>query len=321
VSPVLSRSCPRPEPLDRFRLRRVLADGGPFSEVEVVEEVDSTNTALLAAGADLPHLTALLAEHQTAGRGRLDRPWLAPPRTSVLASVLLRPPVSPVLALTLLPLVAGLAVARAVSPALPRPARLAWPNDVVVIVPNPESRGEERPEGQVVPDDEAGSNTNLGVPGWGRWRKVAGLLAQSETRFAAGAPVGPSPALEPGAIVLGVGVNVAQEAAQLPVPWATSLGVSGPSGPDRTDVAIAVLSALASYYAAWVRGERWLRPLIEACCVSIGQDVEVVGLGGTRMRGRGVRLDDDGALVLSTPAGERRVTSGDVRSLRCRGRQ
>src|SRR5688572_11936703 len=64
--------------------------------VELVDEVDSTNRVLLErARAGAPHGLVLVADHQTAGRGRLDRRWEAEPGAALLVSVLLRPDVTP----------------------------------------------------------------------------------------------------------------------------------------------------------------------------------------------------------------------------------
>jgi BirA family biotin operon repressor/biotin-[acetyl-CoA-carboxylase] ligase len=120
------------------RLQEELVATGLLAQVTVAEQVDSTNAQLLAEAATLPHLTALIAEHQTAGRGRQDatvpdgapRAWVAPPRSSLLVSLLVRPPADA--PLTLLPLVAGLATVRAVDGIGHWQAGLKWPNDVVV---------------------------------------------------------------------------------------------------------------------------------------------------------------------------------------------
>src|SRR5688500_1219701 len=59
--------------------------------VEVVEETGSTNDDLLAAAlAGAPNHSVLAARHQTAGRGRLDRRWEAPPGANLLVSLLIR---------------------------------------------------------------------------------------------------------------------------------------------------------------------------------------------------------------------------------------
>jgi len=119
-------------PLSVGRLRRALVDAHGWRDVEVVGRTASTNADLAARARDGegPGLV-LLAEEQTAGRGRLDRRWEAPPRSSLLLSVLLRP-APPPSTWTLLPFVAGVAVAEAVRSVALLPAELKWPNDVLV---------------------------------------------------------------------------------------------------------------------------------------------------------------------------------------------
>jgi BirA family biotin operon repressor/biotin-[acetyl-CoA-carboxylase] ligase len=103
----------------------------PDHQVEVVEEAGSTN-ALVAdrARAGAPEGLVILAEHQTAGRGRLDRTWETPPRTGLTFSVLLRPTV-PAASWPWLPLVTGYAVAAALHDC-GFPAAVKWPNDILV---------------------------------------------------------------------------------------------------------------------------------------------------------------------------------------------
>ena len=100
------------------------------TNLDVVGETGSTNDDLKrAAGAGAPDGTVLLAEQQTAGRGRLGREWASVPGRSVLMSALLAP--GPALAEgQLVPLAAGVAVADAVADAGVE-ARLKWPNDVL----------------------------------------------------------------------------------------------------------------------------------------------------------------------------------------------
>ena len=109
----------------------LLAASGRF-RVEVVEELPSTNSAvverfLAGAGAGL----VLVAEHQTAGRGRLDRDWITVPRSALTLSILLTPDVEPP-RWTWLPLLTGLAVARAVRETTKLTPTLKWPNDVLL---------------------------------------------------------------------------------------------------------------------------------------------------------------------------------------------
>ena len=69
-------------------------DSGLWRSLEVVSEIGSTNAALVeAAAADEPEGAVLVAEHQVAGRGRLDRVWTSPPRSGLTVSFLLRPDV------------------------------------------------------------------------------------------------------------------------------------------------------------------------------------------------------------------------------------
>jgi BirA family transcriptional regulator, biotin operon repressor / biotin---[acetyl-CoA-carboxylase] ligase len=88
-----------------------------------VTETESTQSLL---DPSLPEGAIATAEHQTGGRGRLGRTWEDVPGSSLLLSVLLKPPRGRNPAE--LTLVGALAVARAIGPA----ARIKWPNDVLV---------------------------------------------------------------------------------------------------------------------------------------------------------------------------------------------
>ncbi|MBJ7308500.1 MAG: hypothetical protein JHC63_11675, partial [Acidimicrobiia bacterium] len=70
--------------------------GTRFADVRWVAETGSTNRDLLeAAAAGVSEGLVLVADYQSAGRGRLDRAWIAPAGASLLVSALLRPSVSP----------------------------------------------------------------------------------------------------------------------------------------------------------------------------------------------------------------------------------
>ena len=119
-------------PLDAARLSAaVVRPGGLWRSVEVVPVTGSTNADLLArAVAGQPEGAVLVAEEQNAGRGRLGRTWVSPPRAALTFSVLLRPTV-PRAVLGWLPLLAGVAVAAAVRDVAAVDAELKWPNDVL----------------------------------------------------------------------------------------------------------------------------------------------------------------------------------------------
>ena len=119
-------------PLDQAALRRALArPGGLWRDLEVVESTGSTNADLLArALAGEPEGAVLAAEEQRAGRGRMGRTWTSPPRAALTFSLLLKPAVPPARR-GWLPLLAGVAVAAAVTTATGVETRLKWPNDLL----------------------------------------------------------------------------------------------------------------------------------------------------------------------------------------------
>lgn len=279
----------------------------------VVERTGSTNDDLrsaltgvdgrldLRAAAAWPHISALWARRQDAGRGRAGRRWITPPGSALTVSFVLRPLV-PAAALAWLPLLAGLAArdvvdAILISARAPWRARTKWPNDVV-LVPN-ERAGEGTAAGAGV-GIGVGEGTGGGagdaavpvpaeIPGWGRARKVAGVLAEliptaggigartsagttgtadaSGAAGAADASGAASAADAPGgggaagadrgaacAVVLGIGVNTGQSESELPVPWATSLRLAGARVEPRA--LLEPLSArLDGLVTAWEAGE------------------------------------------------------------------
>lgn len=107
------------------------------NRLDYVSSTGSTNTDLIAAAAERPDLSVLVAGFQSAGRGRATgRQWLAPEGSSLAISVLLRPAAAAKLtpnAFGWLPLIAGLAMARAVGQFIPaEQVAVKWPNDVLV---------------------------------------------------------------------------------------------------------------------------------------------------------------------------------------------
>ena len=203
-------------PLNAAALRRaVVTPEALWTSLEVVDATGSTNSdlsALAARGA--PEGAVLVAEEQTAGRGRLDRRWSAPARSGLFFSVLLRPgdtfgghdPV-PVHRWGWLPLLAGVATATALSRAAGVDTALKWPNDLLVTVD-----GEER--------------------------KAGGILAER---------------VDDSAVVVGIGLNVSLRATELPVPTAASLALAGAPGTDRDPLLRAVLRSIGDWYGAWRR--------------------------------------------------------------------
>ena len=100
-------------------------------DIRWFDEIDSTNRALLdEARAGAAEGLVFAADHQTAGRGRLDRTWQAPPGSSLLVSVLLRPRLPPAQAHATT-VVVGIAASDAVDEVAGFRPGLKWPNDLV----------------------------------------------------------------------------------------------------------------------------------------------------------------------------------------------
>lgn len=115
-------------PLSLAAVTTALGDAACRFDVDLLAECGSTNAELLARVA-APSGTVIVAEHQTAGRGRMGREWLSAPGDSLTFSLLWRlPPATPVSGLSL---AVGVGVARALAKVGAGDTPLKWPNDVL----------------------------------------------------------------------------------------------------------------------------------------------------------------------------------------------
>jgi BirA family biotin operon repressor/biotin-[acetyl-CoA-carboxylase] ligase len=132
--PSPDRQLPDRPALDAAALRAaVIRPGGLWRAVDVTAVTGSTNADLLARAADgEPEGAVLAAEQQDAGRGRMGRSWVAPPRAALTFSMLLRPRDVPPARRGWLSLLAGVAAASSVRAVAGVDATLKWPNDVLV---------------------------------------------------------------------------------------------------------------------------------------------------------------------------------------------
>lgn len=107
--------------------------GTPFAKhIFHFFKVDSTNTVAMRLGDEgEPHGTVVVAEEQTSGRGRAGHSWHSEKAAGIYVSILLRPPISPMLA-PALTLVAGLAAYDAIAEQSGLPPDIRWPNDVLL---------------------------------------------------------------------------------------------------------------------------------------------------------------------------------------------
>jgi BirA family biotin operon repressor/biotin-[acetyl-CoA-carboxylase] ligase len=277
-------------PLSARSLTRALLTSGAFwSRLDLRAETGSTNAdAIEAAHRGEPEGLVVVAEQQSAGRGRRDRQWTSPPRAGLTVSVLLRPgradaergwAAVPAAAFSWLPLLAGVALREAVRRVSEVDATLKWPNDLLI------------------------------GDGQGHDGKGAGILAE----------------MAGDAVVVGIGLNVSTRAEELPETTglpATSLRVAGAANVDREPLLRALLRGIADWYEGWreAEGDAEMSGLLAAYrrgCSTIGRDVRVLLPGGGEIVGRAAAVDPDGQLVIRTADDrDHHVSAGDVLHVR-----
>jgi BirA family transcriptional regulator, biotin operon repressor / biotin---[acetyl-CoA-carboxylase] ligase len=275
-------------PLNGARLSRALVvPGGLWTRLDLRAETGSTNADAAAAGrTGEPEGLVVVAERQTAGRGRQGRIWTSPARAGLAVSVLLRPGLArpeaggvPAARYGWLPLLAGVALVESVRRLAEVDAELKWPNDLLV-----------------------------------GGRKCAGILAE----VVAGT--------DPPAVVVGIGLNVTLREDELPADpagqKATSLALAGAAATDRDPLLRALLRSLAGWYERWrdAGGDPdacGLAATYARHCDTLGRPVRVLLPDGGELTGTARELDQDGRLVVQTEAGRRHaVAAGDIRHVR-----
>jgi BirA family biotin operon repressor/biotin-[acetyl-CoA-carboxylase] ligase len=258
-----------------------------------LDSTPSTNAALvtLAAMPSTVEYTTVVTRDQTAGRGRLDRDWVAPPGASLAISVLLRPRAEgrslPIERFGWLPIAAGVAMTLAVAEHVRAGVvGFKWPNDVQI-----------------------------------GGRKVSGVLAEL---LPPRGDADPRDGAEPGGVVIGAGVNLAMREHELPVPTATSLALHGVTVDSRLEdeVLASYLRSLRTYVDDYVGAggdadASGLRARALELCTTIGRSVRVELPGGALLSGTATNLDHDGRLVVvDADDRERSVAAGDVTHVR-----
>ena len=280
-----SYSEPDRPPLRVDDLRRELVvDDSLWSRLEVVEETGSTNVDLIAAAREgEPEGMVLVAEYQSAGRGRLDRTWESPPRAGLTVSVLLRPgaagrdwPEVPHKRWGWLPLLTGVALVEAVAQVTEVAATLKWPNDLLV--------GDRKCGGILLDVHEDAVVIGVGLN--------VSLRAEE---------LPPDPPW-------GLG--------------ATSLLVAGATNLDRSALLVSLLRELETWYRRWraTGGDAegcGLRAAYLRACDTVGRRVRVLLPGGGELAGTAIMVDADGRLVVRRRDGDTRaIASGDILHVR-----
>lgn len=264
--------------------------GFRFADVRWVASTGSTNADALAFARDgAPEGVVVVADHQTAGRGRYDRGWVAPPGGSLLVSVLLRPP-SPVASTATM--ATAVAMAEAVEEVAGVSPGLKWPNDLVVV-------------------------------GEGGERKLAGILAEADWPASATISAGwRQPSVhERAVIVVGVGLNVSwpddDEAIRDVADTAVALNWLTSAPIDRVDLLVAFLQRLDRSYGQLVsEGPRAVMGEWRRRSATLGRRVRV-DLGVDDVEGTAVDVTPEGHLVVEALGGQVRTFAvGDVVHLR-----
>src|SRR4029079_3918814 len=126
----------RPSPLNVHTIQSYLGTRSLGRRVELYERLESTNRVAVALGqAGLAHGTLVLADAQTAGRGRMARSWFSPSGVNLYGSLVIRTTIdAPRLAalLSWLPLMAALGAAEAIDIVSTVPIAVKWPNDLLI---------------------------------------------------------------------------------------------------------------------------------------------------------------------------------------------
>jgi BirA family biotin operon repressor/biotin-[acetyl-CoA-carboxylase] ligase len=261
----------------------VVYPGGLWREVQVVGETGSTNADLLAqARAGAAEGLVLVAEAQTAARGRLGRRWTSPPRAALTFSVLLRPRGVPPARLGWVPLLAGVAAASAVHAVTGVDAALKWPNDVFV---------DGRKLGGILAE-RSGFAVVAGI-GINVWQDRAGLPGDAATSLLLEAPAVDAAGGGDGSAAVVSGL--------------------------RERLLAELLASLSDWYLAWrdqaspgdadTCGLRWE---YTRRCVTLGREVVVTMPGAEAISGTAAGVDWAGRLEVRTEHGRVSVTAGDV---------
>lgn len=277
-------SFPRPSPLiDPARLQALLGAACGRFDVDALTACDSTSSLLLErASQGAPAGSVIVADRQSAGRGRRGRDWRSSPESSLTFSLLWRFEGS-VERLAGLSLVVGVAVARALEACGAKGIALKWPNDILRV-----------------------DNS--------QYAKLGGILVELQSERQGGQ--------RSMLAVIGIGLNLqlpAAEAAQEGFNYpAGALAQTLSPLPDRHDLLVQLLIALAEALDQFSREgfvalrEAWLaRNAWQDCPVNLLRDGVVERTGICR------GVDADGALLVDTASGLERCLSGDL-SLRAR---
>jgi BirA family transcriptional regulator, biotin operon repressor / biotin---[acetyl-CoA-carboxylase] ligase len=269
---------PHRAPLDEAALAdELLAGSLLYTSIRVVGQTGSTNADLLAAArSGAPAGAVLVAEEQTAGRGRLDRSWQSQPGASLTFSVLLRPSGIPAASLGWLPLLAGVATVSALRARTGLEISLKWPNDVQAGVAGGGAGGGGKLAGILA--EQAGNAVVVGIG-----LNVSSTESELPTSLATSLQLAGAADPDRQAIL----VSLLSELEHWYLRWS--------GGPRPGD---AEACGLRASYLRW--------------CTTIGRDVRVDTPGGKVLTGRASDVDGVGRLLVAADDDVHAISAGDV---------
>ncbi|GLI03820.1 biotin--[acetyl-CoA-carboxylase] ligase [Phytohabitans aurantiacus] len=269
-------------PLHGRNLERALVrPGGLWTRLDLRAETASTNAdAVEAAQGGEPEGLVVVAERQTAGRGRRDRTWISPARAGIAVSVLLRPGrpdaerdwlAVPVAAYGWLPLLAGVALVETVTRVAEIPAVLKWPNDLMI--------GDSKCAGILAEGVAGAVVVGIGLNVTLRANELPTDRPATSLQLAGAESTDRDPLLR--SLLRGIATWYDR--------WRLAGGDAEASG---------------------------LREAYRHHCGTLGREVRVRLPGGSELAGTATGIDVDGQLVLRDYAGEHTVAAGDVLHVR-----
>jgi BirA family biotin operon repressor/biotin-[acetyl-CoA-carboxylase] ligase len=265
-------------PLNVFAIHRHLTTRCLGRRIELHQQVTSTNQEAVAlAHAAAEHGTFVVADAQTAGRGRMARTWFSPPGLHIYGSLLIRMPIDAARMpawLSWLPLMAALAAAEAIEAVRPSSIGVKWPNDLLI--------GE---------------------------RKVAGILCESAT--ASG--IGSFQIIGIGINVNGTRKDFPDDLRET----ATTLQEETGEVIDRNRLIAQWLYELESRLDEFLaQGSVAIAQAYRRRCGTIGKTVKAVLADGMASIGVAVGIDEDGSLTLSEHSTDGAAKAQAVRKVR-----
>lgn len=254
--------------------RAVNPTGRPF---RFFDSIGSTNSeAMEWARVGAPDGAAVVAAHQTQGRGRWGRAWSSTPGQLLQLSLVLRPKM-PLAQLGLITTALGVACAEAIEDSCGLKPAIKWPNDVRI--------GGRKAAGILVETQVTGSALDLAIAGIG--------INVGWTRE-----------------------NIPEELAHSATSLALELTAAGRQPPPLEKLLARLLDRFDIRYRSLPEASAGIVAAASERSDVLGRDVVIALSSNETMEGRALRLGPAGELELETPAGVRAVAAGEVRRLR-----